>query len=224
MVPDGVVVFFPSYDYLSLVLKQWKRPSTYIRILSPFQRLSKTKKVFFESKEVSTTETLLQEYSVAIDSGQGAVLFSVVGGKLSEGINFSDKLGRAVIVVGLPFPNLHSAVWKAKMQHIEQKTYELSSQGNKAILPEQARRAEAKAAAREFYENVCMRAVNQCIGRAIRHANDYAAIVLLDRRYSTERIQGKLPAWIRSSIVPATVAGNTSQINSRLKNFFRDKN
>lgn len=35
---------------------------------------------------------------------------------------------------------------------------------------------------RSYYQTLCMRAVNQSIGRAIRHANDWAAIVLVDRR------------------------------------------
>ena len=35
------------------------------------------------------------------------------------------------------------------------------------------------------YENLCMKAVNQSVGRAIRHKEDYAAIIFLDHRLST---------------------------------------
>ena len=60
-----------------------------------------------------------------------------------------------------------------------------------------------------------MRAVNQSIGRAIRHkgvlhlfrcrhaqtiTGDYAAIVLLDERFASARIQRKLPSWIQSEV------------------------
>jgi hypothetical protein len=43
-----------------------------------------------------------------------------------------------------------------------------------------------------------MRAVNQSIGRAIRHRNDYSSIVLCDRRYVTDKnVWKNLPGWIR---------------------------
>ena len=51
-----------------------------------------------------------------------------------------------------------------------------------------------------YYDNQCMKAVNQSIGRAIRHSKDYAAIVLLDVRYGKPGIHKKLPTWIGSGL------------------------
>ena len=51
--------------------------------------------------------------------GQGAVLLCVMGGKLSEGINFSDSLARAVVVVGMPFPDGRDPVLQEKLKQAE---------------------------------------------------------------------------------------------------------
>lgn len=215
IIPDGVVAFFPSYDYLSQVLNAWKKPMANGNGQTTFGLIERKKKVFFESREAeTTTDALLNEYTEAVESGSGTLLLSVVGGKLSEGINFSDRLGRGVFIIGLPFPNIRSAVWQAKIKYIEAKTYKRSS-GTEA-----EKKARATAAGKDFYENACMRAVNQCIGRAIRHVNDYAAIVMIDRRYDSARIQSKLPGWIRGSLVSARPAQVTLQ---RLAKFFAGK-
>ena len=39
-----------------------------------------------------------------------------------------------------------------------------------------------------------------CVGRAIRHKDDYACILLLDQRYLRPNIQQKLPGWIASRL------------------------
>ena len=81
---------------------------------------------------------------------------AVVGAKLSEGLNFADDLARAVVVVGLPYPNLASAELKERMKYVS------------SSLQKQ-KKDKAKANGRdpgaELYENLCMRAVNQSIGK-----------------------------------------------------------
>lgn len=219
-IPDGVVVFFPSYSYLDTCIAAWKRlypPSSKQNFWNHFEQ---RKPIFLEQRnqqqaqdltqptKEAAVDSVLTAYSAAIASGngRGALLFAVIGGTLSEGINFSDALGRGVAVVGLPFPNPHSAEWKAKMQYISAKQTNIGGDG--------------KAAAREFYENACMRAVNQCIGRAIRHKGDYAAILMLDRRYGSKRIQDKLPKWIRGSLLTGV---GVRDVVGRLDSFFTGK-
>lgn len=66
------------------------------------------------------------------------------------------------------------------------------------------------------YENLCMKAVNQSIGRAIRHKNDYACILLLDHRY--ERMQTHLPGWIKRRV---EIMERYGPVNSKLTKFFK---
>jgi chromosome transmission fidelity protein 1 len=218
--PDGVVIFFPSYSYLDICIAAWKRLAVSGTNSTFWARFTHTKPVFLEQRsqpniasqaapnKEAAVDSALTAYSAAIASGngRGALLFAVIGGTLSEGINFSDALGRGVVVVGLPFPNPHSAEWKAKMQYISAK--------------ETKRGGDGKAAARDFFENACMRAVNQCVGRAIRHKGDYAAIMMLDRRYGTKRIQDKLPKWIRGSL---TSGLGVKDVETELATFFAGK-
>lgn len=209
-IPDGLVVFFPSYAYLEYVAQRWQvRTGTSTSI---WDRLAETKAIFRESKENTSVEDILQQYSNAIDKGDGGLLLSVVGGKMSEGINFSDKLGRAVVVVGLPYPNIHSPEWEAKIAHAE-----------RIVVDRGGSLADAKAAGRDLYENSCMRAVNQSIGRAIRHQNDYACILLFDRRYSSNRIKEKLPGWIKQGLRQSTTREPFTEMVDSLRAFFKAK-
>jgi len=210
-IPDGLVVFFPSYAYLDNVVTRWQTNSTRTTKIIWDQLLAR-KPIFREIKTAIGVDDVLSQYSQAIATGKGALLLSVIGGKMSEGINFSDALGRGVVVVGLPFPNIRSAQWKAKLEYIEQTTAKMTGRGE-----------DGKVAAREFYENACMRAVNQSIGRAIRHQGDYASILLLDRRYKTSQIEGKLPGWIRQCVAPGGECDNFQQTTKRLRIFFESK-
>lgn len=192
-VPYGIVVFFPSYKYLHDVLQVWKLDGTYTK-------LNMLKKIFIEPKSSNDVDLILLDYSSTVTKLKAASLFSVVGGKLSEGINFQDDLARGIIMIGLPYPNIMSGELIAKRKYIETKAN--------------------PAKANEYVENLCMRAVNQSIGRSIRHIKDYAMIYLIDQRYEKPGIQTKLSAWINKRLARGL---SFNQVIDETHEFFMSK-
>ncbi|XP_075236067.1 ATP-dependent DNA helicase DDX11 [Lycorma delicatula] len=194
IVPAGIVCFFTSYNYEQTVYQHLTKTG----IIS---KISAKKKIFREPKESNQVDKVLQSYAKAVKSSNvesklnGALLFSVVGGKLSEGLNFSDDLGRCIILVGMPYPNIKSAELQEKMAYLT------SLYGGKA--------------GEEHYENLCMKAVNQTIGRAVRHKEDYATIWLLDKRYSRTNTQNQLPQWIKTSLKSCNHFGQAMGMTAR---------
>ncbi|XP_076068379.1 ATP-dependent DNA helicase DDX11 isoform X2 [Oratosquilla oratoria] len=204
-VPGGIVCFLPSYDYEDKVF-------TYFQKTGVIQRLSGKKKVFREPKKTNQLDAVLSDYAKTVrlcstsNTGiTGSLLLSVVGGKMSEGINFSDNLGRCVIMVGLPYPNTQSPELKEKMEYLN-KNVKVGPDGR---LPGQV-----------FYENLCFKSVNQSIGRAIRHRNDYASILLLDQRYERPQSVKALPGWISKHINHCNKFGSAFAL---MRKFFAGK-
>jgi hypothetical protein len=154
---------------------------------------------------------------------RGAMLSAVVGGKMSEGINFSDGLGRCVVMVGLPYPNPRDPVLVEKMKYISAKaaaaaastsssSSSSSSWSSSSSSPARRVMSAPVMSARQYYENACMRAVNQSIGRSIRHAGDYATILLVDHRYMRPEITSKLPRWIAATMPPCVLLSRSCRV------------
>lgn len=178
-VPNGMVVFLPSYSYEGFLMNRWKTTGRY-------EAIKEVKRIFREPQSAKNVETTLSAYSNQASSKHGAILFSVIGGKMSEGINFVNEMARCVVVVGLPYPDITDPELKEKMKVLDD-------------LHRNNRDNPMGITGTEYYHNLCMRAVNQSVGRAIRHEKDYAAIVLVDARYSTDaRVWKGLPKWLRS--------------------------
>ena len=93
VVPDGVVMFFSSYDMETRIMDAWEKSGLLDQIKSK-------KHLFREPRATSDVDKTIRMYKHAIErnTGQGfpagALLSCVMGGKMSEGINFSDALGR----------------------------------------------------------------------------------------------------------------------------------
>lgn len=197
-IDGGIVLFVPSYKYLSQIIDCWKKSSNW-------ESINSIKRIFTES----STKDVLSDYSEHIAAKKGGLLLSVIGGSLSEGINFSDDLARSVMIVGLPYPNAFSGDMILKKKYIESE-----------VLKKTKDQRLANEATRQFYENICMRAVNQSVGRSIRHINDYSTIYLFDSRYNSNRIQNKLSKWIKERISNSTEFSST--LNST-EEFFKNK-
>ncbi|THD23124.1 Chromosome transmission fidelity protein 1 [Fasciola hepatica] len=203
--PGGVVVFLPSYDYQNQLCSHWESTGLW-------DRLSRSKRVFREPRNAHSLNEIMHGYTRTImDAKSGALLICVIGGKLSEGINFSDELARAVIIVGMPYPNPNCPLLREKMAYLDRQF------GNRPSY-------QSISPGRQHYEALCMRAINQAIGRAVRHAKDYAAVFLVDRRFTRPSVQQKLPQWVVRSLRWAlgsnTVKMSASQAIGRLDEFF----
>lgn len=214
VVPGGVVCFFTSYQIMDQFYHHLVESKTLEKIL-------KKKTVFKEPRNGQETEQTLSNYTRAIKTTSkpeankqtGALMLSVVGGKLSEGLNFSDDLCRCVCIIGLPFPNKANPELAEKLKHLDRIAVKTPNHsGNVDLL---------SFSSKEYYENLCMKAVNQCIGRAIRHANDYSVVLLIDKRYQQENLKKKLPNWISSSL---TMPMNYGGVQGNIVKFFRSRN
>lgn len=240
VVPEGMVLFFSSFDYEGQVYDAWKESGIIGRIM-------KKKRIFREPRRSTDVETVLKEYKETIDalshrsskrdpeSRNGAILLAIVGGKVSEGINFSDGMGRCIVMVGLPYPSPADIELMERIKHIE--GFDTSSGKNTKFQAERSwYNGDAQAGldilksckhrGKQYYENLCMKAVNQSIGRAIRHINDYAAILLVDKRYtydpserSSSQSTNKLPQWIKGRLVSGTK--NYGELQRLLHQFFK---
>ena len=114
----------------------------------------------------------------------GAILFAVCRGKVSEGIDFSDIHGRAVIITGLPFPPRQDPKVMAKINFLDM----------------EKRKGGQGLGGNEWYTQQCTRAVNQAVGRVIRHRNDYGVVLFMDKRFSYPSNKDQLPKWVQGSV------------------------
>ncbi|XP_015240482.1 PREDICTED: Fanconi anemia group J protein-like [Cyprinodon variegatus] len=133
-------------------------------------------------------DELLQTYYDAIkycEERDGALLIAVCRGKVSEGLDFTDDNARAVVTIGIPFPNIKDLQVELKMKYNDQ---HCKSRG---LLP-----------GHRWYEIQAYRALNQALGRCIRHRNDWGALILVDDRYKNnpERYITGLSKWVRQLV------------------------
>lgn len=200
--PGGILVFFPSYRMMDIMRKRWQVNNIWAKLIEVKSG------VFVEPAERGEEfDRTITEYHVAANSDNGALLLGVCRGKLSEGIDFRDDASRAVVLVGIPFPHKNDVVVSQKRLWNDRARLE----GGRKELQSGA----------EWYEMQAFRALNQALGRVVRHRFDYGAILLLDARFRQERVLSQLPCWTREAVKGTDVMMKHDKVVERLDAFYK---
>jgi len=143
----NIVVFFPSYMLMDRFLQDG--------ILNRIH-----KKVHLERRGMSQSDLMNIVDEFKESAGEGAVLFAVMGGRISEGIDFPEQELEAAILAGIPYPK-PTAKQRALLHYYEIKfgkgwEYTVKAPATRKLL--------------------------QSIGRLIRTETDVGAAIILDRR------------------------------------------
>lgn len=184
-VPHGVLCFFPSYGMMNKLAQRWQ-------VTGMWYKLESLKHIAVEPQKADANAfdyTMNGYYSHAkgensddCDDRGGALLLAVCRGKVSEGLDFADNCARAVVTVGIPFPNVKDMQVDLKRKYNDQ----------------QCRLGRPVMGGNAWYETQAFRALNQALGRCIRHSADWGALIIIDHRFSQQpKFQKALSKWIR---------------------------
>ncbi|XP_028023079.2 regulator of telomere elongation helicase 1 isoform X1 [Balaenoptera acutorostrata] len=189
VVPHGLLVFFPSYPVMEKSLAFWRARdfARKLEVLKPLFVEPRTKGGFSEVMEAFYTR-------VAAPGSSGAAFLAVCRGKASEGLDFADANGRGVIVTGLPYPPRMDPRVVLKMQFLDE------MKGQNGARDQPPAPAPQFLSGHDWYRQQASRAVNQAIGRVIRHRHDYGAVFLCDHRFSSADARAQLPSWVRPHV------------------------
>ncbi len=143
----NTIVFFPSYSFMD-------------RFISDGVILRIRKRVYMEERGMSQSQLMDMISEFKDGRGDGQVLFSVIGGRVSEGLDFPAEELEAALLVGIPYPK-PTAKQRALLHYYELKfgkgwEYTVKAPTQRKML--------------------------QAIGRLIRTERDVGAAFILDRR------------------------------------------
>ncbi|XP_029637860.1 Fanconi anemia group J protein homolog [Octopus sinensis] len=190
--PNGVLCFLSSYSLLDKLCKRWQAIGLWEKIgerklivMEPRtgkkEDFTKAWQKFKLYAQGDFTDSMEENEDITQD---GALFLAVCRGKLSEGIDFADNSARTVITVGIPYPNVKDIQVSLK------KEYNELHKRTKNLLP-----------GNDWLEIQAFRALNQALGRCIRHKNDWGALLLVDSRFlQGNRYHKGLSKWVRDML------------------------
>jgi len=159
--PGNVAIFSPSYSMMERVISD----TGYI-----FGRHRLKEERGMSKRSVDGMVNRLHELK---SMGKNSVIFGVLSGKLSEGIDYSDNILDAVVCIGLPLPP-PSAKQDSLFEYYKSRFGRSRAWKYASLQP-------------------AINSVLQALGRPIRKAEDRAIVVLLEKRLLDSRSKDCMP-------------------------------
>ena len=179
----NVAIFAPSYSMME-------------RIHSDFVNLGwSSKKILKEEQRLSkgSVESMISKLYEQKEMG-GAVIFGVLNGKLSEGVDYSDNVLDSLVCIGLPLPP--------------------PSSKQDSLIDYFTKKFDRNRAWKYASLQPAVNSVLRALGRPIRKKEDRAIIVLLENRILERRVRDCMPSMMKIQ------TSNPSRTAERVKAFF----
>ena len=185
---------------MAKIFKFWENSNLIMQITK--DKSSSGAQIFMEPKDAKVQEGMLKLFYKCINTGRKAVLLAVCRGKVSEGINFADDYARCILLVGVPYPSTVDLCINLKKKYqderIESSNNPINGSPEVPITKVNAKTGFINGS--DWYKLQAFRAINQALGRCIRHRMDYGALILCDPRYHSTNTQQQLSRWIRPAV------------------------
>jgi len=173
----NMAVFFTSYELMHTVLSL----------------IETNRKEIVEQRKTKRGE-VMEQLTMSADN----VLFGVMGGKFSEGIDYPGNLLTCVVAVGLPY-----ATWTV---------YE------KALIGYFSRQFPREGRNYAYLTPAILRLIQTC-GRVHRSSTDKGCIVILDERVTCPSIKQQLPSYFQKEM---KIVGSPTDCVEQIMSFWEE--
>ncbi|RUS12914.1 helicase C-terminal domain-containing protein, partial [Endogone sp. FLAS-F59071] len=140
--------------------------------------------------------------------------------QVSEGVDFADSRGRAVVITGIPYASSKDpkVILKKKiLDDAQAKDRSVNTVSVDSFWDSlNCKYADTNTCGLNSYCDLRIYRVTN--GRVIRHRKDYGAILLCDERFASPAVISQLSAWVRSSIA---VYKNFGETQGQVAKFFK---
>lgn len=189
----GILVFLPSFTVMEKLVSEWRASGKWVKLLHAADI------VVSEPKSSKRFHEVLTAYMEQLDTGSCGIMLAVFRGKISEGMNFSDQYARVVITIGIPYPTKYAP---------------------RILMTQEYLNSISPGSGDVWYRMQAFTALNQALGRCLRHKDDFGAVLIVDSRLKATN--SDLSTWIRMLAPPIVKsAEDFSRLICEMEVFFQ---